>query len=145
MINLPTGDVEAHLAARVAQLDDRWVAVGARRNVYTAAEPPPDGAVGAAVLTVELTTGRNGGGNSGSVRAFDLQLLYRYDRAAGSGLRSARSKALSDVRALYDLLHRSGTFVARSGERYVDVIAIDVPVLLEDRYVSLNVTMHRDG
>jgi hypothetical protein len=141
-----TGDVELDLAHRAAELvASPDFALTGKRNLWTSREQPPDGAVGVAATFVELTAGRNQGSNTDAQRAFDLQLLHRF---AGSPppARKALAAARARMQALYEALHRSGEFVGHdSGARYVEVIALDVPVVLEDRHISLNVTLYRDG
>jgi hypothetical protein len=145
MINTPTGDVEAHLARRIVALRPTdFVFAGSGRNLWLSRELPPDGVVGVGATSIELTTGRNAGSNTDSQRAFDLQVLHRFDTARGKDeMKRARERATN----LYDAIHRSGDFFDSVDKlaRYIEVVAIDVPVFLEDRYWSFNVTMLRDG
>lgn len=144
MINTPTGDIEAHLARRIVALRPAdFVFAGSKRNVWLSRELPPDGVVGVGATSIELTTGRNGGSNTDSQRAFDLQVLHRFDSARGKDeMARARARATN----LYDAIHRSGDFIDPIDDaRYIEVLALDVPVFLEDRYWSFNVTLLRDG
>lgn len=144
MINTPTGDVEMHLARRVCALRPADFRVtGTPRNLWLSRELSPDGVVGVGATSIELVTGRNGGSNTDSQRAFDLQILHRFDTARGKDeMKKARERATN----LYDVLHRSGEFVDDDDDaRYIEVLALDVPVFLEDRYWSFNVTLLRDG
>lgn len=142
-INLPTGDPELHLARRIVALRPADFALGGKRNLWTGEEQPPDGAVGVVGYFVDLTTTRNPGSNTASYRDFDLQILARLDRARG---KAERARVMKIMRDLYDALHRSGEWTDPvDGARYVEVLAIDGPVHLQDRHISLNVTMKRDG
>lgn len=142
-VNLPTGDPELHLARRIVALRPGDFALTGRRNLWTSEEQPPDGAVGVAAYFVELTTTRNPGSNTASYRDFDVQILARIDTAKGKG---ERAKVMRVMRDLYDALHRCGEWTdAVDGARYVEVLALDGPLHLQDRHISLNVTMKRDG
>ena len=142
-----TGDVELDLAHRAAALAAKagFFAVGQRRNLWTSQEMSADGQIGGVGTFVELTVGRNPGSNDSVQREFDLQLLHRFKPSPGA-TRTAEKEARSKMQALYEALHRSGEFVgADSKARYVEILALDVPVFLADRHVSLNVTLYRDG
>lgn len=142
-INLPTGDPELHLARRIVALRPGDFALTGRRNLWTSEEQPPDGAVGVAAYFVELTTTRNPGSNTASYREFDVQILARIDTSRGKG---ERAKVMRVMRDLYDTLHRCGEWTdAVDGARYVEVLALDGPLHLQDRHIALNVTMKRDG
>jgi hypothetical protein len=142
-INLPTGDPEAHLARRIVELRPGDFRLHGKRNLWTNEEQPPDGAIGVAGFFVDLTTTRNPGSNTASYREHDLQVLARVDNARG---KSERAKVLKVMRDLYDALHRCGEWTDEvDGARYVEVLALDSPINLQDRHISLNVTMRRDG
>ena len=139
-----TGDVEIDVAKRIIALGvPGLVIAGSARNLWTSAEAPPDGQVGHLMTTVELTTGRNPGTNDSVQREFDVQVLHRF---APGPSRKEEAAARKLALAIYEALHRSGVFVgADSGARYVEVLALDVPVFLEPRYFSSNYTFYRDG
>jgi hypothetical protein len=138
----PIGDVEQDLARRVCELaPNDWTLDGARPNVRPHREIPPDGSTPDPCLFVELTTVRHSEDNDTATRAIDVQLLHRFSRAPSV---KERNEAIARMRRLYDVLHRSGDFIgAASAADYADVRCIDAPVDLEDRYISLNVTMWR--
>lgn len=142
-INLPTGDVEMHLARRIVALRPGDFALAGKRNVWTTFEPPPDGLVGLDATVIEHTTTRNPGSNTASYREHDLQILHRYDTAKGKAERARVGKAMRD---LYDALHRCGEWTdVVENARYVECLALDGPLHLEDRYWALNVSLRRDG
>jgi hypothetical protein len=142
-INLPTGDPEAHLVRRIVALRPADFRLTGKRNLWTNEEQPPDGLVGVAGFFVDLTTTRNPGSNTASYREHDLQILARVDTARG---KSERTKVMAIMRNLYDVLHRCGEWTDEvDGARYVEVLALDSPISLQDRHIGLNVTMRRDG
>lgn len=139
-----TGDVELDVAARIVALGVTGAVVaGPGRNLWTSSEQPPDGERGAVGTFIELSMGRNGGTNDSVLREFDVQILHRF--VPGPQKREERA-ARDRMLAIYEALHRSGEFIGKDSKgRYVEVIAIDVPVLLEPRYWVCNFTLYRDA
>lgn len=143
-MNTVTGDVEMHLARRLAVLDGARVRpAGSTRNTWTSAEPMPDGVVAVDAYVIELVAGRNPGSNTNSQREFDLQVMRRIDRTK----KNAGPAAFADMRALADVLHRSGEFIdsVEKQARYVQAIVLDAPIFLEGEYIIFNVVLMRDG
>jgi hypothetical protein len=140
--NTETGDVELDAAHRAVELVGvPWVLQGPKRNVWTTEEKPPDGAVAVVGLFIELTATRNPGTNTSSFREFDLQFLYRFE--PGQKNQAAAKKLMNE---LCDALHRSGEFTGEdSAGTYGEVLAIDGPVFLDNRYFAFNVTLKRAG
>ncbi len=136
---MSTPDFEADLMARIAALRAADYDIeGAGRNTWPDVEQPVGGLITERMTVVRFVTERQHRYAGGQAREVDMQVLDRFPAAE---LGAAKVRA----RALYDASHLSGAFTGVSGTEYLDVWAIDGPVILEPNYVSLNLTLWVPG
>lgn len=138
------GDMELDICHRIVELaGSRWVLQGPRRNLWQGPEQPPDGVVPVVASFVEISGLFRIAHNDGDVRDLQVQVLHRFAKGPSPRERQAAKALMGD---LYGALHRTLSFTGVATEAtYLGILCVDLPFVLEDRYVSLNLTVTRDG